>query len=89
MNNVVFGDPEGSSTRAATNDEKIKWPNGVIPYEFDCSVGTCPLVIQRINMSSIPSGELSPVSVEVRSRCRGKSLIFLSEESMTSSIVIT
>ena len=37
MNNALFGDPEGS--RAATNVDKIKWPNGVIPYEFDCSVG--------------------------------------------------
>lgn len=41
MNNVLFGDPEGASSRAATNVDKIKWPNGVIPYEFDCSVGKC------------------------------------------------
>ena len=25
--------------QAATNDDSIKWPNAVIPYEFDCSVG--------------------------------------------------
>ena len=25
---------------AATSNDKILWPNGVIPYEFDCSVGT-------------------------------------------------
>ena len=41
MNNVLFGDPEGSLSRAATNVDKIKWPNAVIPYEFDCSVGEC------------------------------------------------
>ena len=62
MNNVVFGDPEGSSTRAATNDEKIKWPNGVIPYEFDCSVGTCPFVVQRISMEKLFPIFLSIVS---------------------------
>ena len=28
-----------SLSRAATNVDKIKWPNAVIPYEFDCSVG--------------------------------------------------
>ena len=39
MNNDLFGDPERSSSRAATNVDKIKWPNGIIPYEFDCSVG--------------------------------------------------
>lgn len=39
LNNLVFGDPDGSPSRAANNDDKIKWPNAVIPYEFDCSVG--------------------------------------------------
>ena len=38
-NNMLFGNPEGGTSRAATNVDKIKWPNGVIPYEFDCSVG--------------------------------------------------
>ena len=36
---MLFGNPEGGTSRAATNVDKIKWPNGVIPYEFDCSVG--------------------------------------------------
>ena len=39
LNDLVFGDPDGSPSRAATNVDKIKWPNAVIPYEFDCSVG--------------------------------------------------
>lgn len=39
LNDLVFGDPDGSPARAATNVDKIKWPNAVIPYEFDCSVG--------------------------------------------------
>lgn len=39
LNDLVFGDPNGSPSRAATNVDKIKWPNAVIPYEFDCSVG--------------------------------------------------
>ncbi|KAJ7370934.1 hypothetical protein OS493_029009 [Desmophyllum pertusum] len=39
LNNVIYGNPDGSPSRAANVDEKIKWPNAVIPYEFDCSVG--------------------------------------------------
>ena len=39
LNSVLFGDPDGAPSRAATNVDKIKWPNAVIPYEFDCSVG--------------------------------------------------
>ena len=39
FNNALFGNPDGSPGRAATNVDKIKWPNAVIPYEFDCSVG--------------------------------------------------
>ena len=45
MNSVLFGDPDGAPSRAATNVDKIKWPNAVIPYEFDCSVGKCYLEI--------------------------------------------
>ena len=41
LNNALYGNPDGSPGRAATNVDKIKWPNGVIPYEFDCSVGEC------------------------------------------------
>ncbi|CAH3146999.1 unnamed protein product [Porites lobata] len=40
LNKLVFGDPDGSPARAATNVDKIKWPNAVIPYEFDCSVAS-------------------------------------------------
>ncbi|XP_073244758.1 zinc metalloproteinase nas-15-like [Porites lutea] len=40
LNDLVFGDPDGSPSRAATNVDKIKWPNAVIPYEFDCSVAS-------------------------------------------------
>ena len=39
LNDVLFGDPEGAGSRAANNVDKLKWPNAVIPYEFDCSVG--------------------------------------------------
>lgn len=39
LNHAVYGDPDGSPSRAANNVDKIKWPNAVIPYEFDCSVG--------------------------------------------------
>ena len=38
LNDLVFGDRDGSPARAATNVDKIKWPNAVIQYEFDCSV---------------------------------------------------
>ena len=39
LNNILFGNPDGAPSRAATNVDKIKWPSAVIPYEFDCSVG--------------------------------------------------
>lgn len=39
LNNALYGNPDGGPSRAATNVDKIKWPNAVIPYEFDCSVG--------------------------------------------------
>ena len=39
LNRLIFGDPDGSPSRAATNVDEIKWPNAVVPYEFDCSVG--------------------------------------------------
>ena len=46
LNNILFGNPDRAPSRAATNVDKIKWPNAVIPYEFDCSVGeyfkSCP-----------------------------------------------
>lgn len=37
MNNVLFGDLEG--LWVVINVDKIKWFNGFIFYEFDCSVG--------------------------------------------------
>ncbi|XP_068739893.1 zinc metalloproteinase nas-13-like isoform X2 [Montipora capricornis] len=54
MNNALFGDPEGS--RAATNIDKIKWPNGVIPYEFDCSVVNIDRAV-RTTMEAIAEWE--------------------------------
>lgn len=39
LNNDLYGNPDGEPSRAATNVDKIKWPNAVIPYEFDYSVG--------------------------------------------------
>lgn len=39
LNNALYGNPDGGPSRAATNVDKIKWPNAVIPYEFDYSVG--------------------------------------------------
>jgi len=56
MNNVLFGDPEGSLSRAATNVDKIKWPNAVIPYEFDCSVANMDRAV-RTTMEAIAEWE--------------------------------
>ena len=40
-NRALYGDPDGplDPSRAATNVDKLKWPNGIVYYEFDCSVG--------------------------------------------------
>lgn len=56
MNNDLFGDPERSSSRAATNVDKIKWPNGIIPYEFDCSVANMDRAV-RTTMEAIAEWE--------------------------------
>jgi len=34
-----YGTPYGPQTRAASNVDSERWPNAVIPYVFDCSVG--------------------------------------------------
>lgn len=34
-----YGTPNGPQTRAASNVDSERWPNAVIPYVFDCSVG--------------------------------------------------
>jgi len=49
LNNILFGNPDGAPSRAATNVDKIKWPNAVIPYEFDCSVGEYFNTLQVFN----------------------------------------
>ena len=62
-NNMLFGNPEGGTSRAATNVDKIKWPNGVIPYEFDCSVGEylkCFSSFQKFKSATHAQPQLSP-----------------------------
>ena len=34
-----YGTPNGPQSRAASNVDSERWPNAVIPYVFDCSVG--------------------------------------------------
>ena len=34
-----YGNPYGPQSRAASNVDSERWPNAVIPYTFDCSVG--------------------------------------------------
>lgn len=34
-----YGNPYGPQSRAASNVPSERWPNAVIPYTFDCSVG--------------------------------------------------
>lgn len=56
LNNALYGNPDGSPGRAATNVDKIKWPNGVIPYEFDCSVANMDRAV-RTTMEAIAEWE--------------------------------
>lgn len=35
-----YGNPYGPSlAQAASSQDEKRWPNAVIPYEFDCSIG--------------------------------------------------
>ena len=68
---------EGEGTKTGETGEKKR------PLFFS------PPVPPRFRPSSISSAKISLVSVEVRSRCRGKSLTCIRVESMTSFIVIT
>lgn len=34
-----YGNPYGPQSRAASSVPKERWPNAVIPFTFDCSVG--------------------------------------------------
>ena len=34
-----YGTPNSPQSRAASNVDSERWPNAVIPYVFDCSVG--------------------------------------------------
>lgn len=42
----MYGNLDGFLGCVVINVDKIKWFNGVIFYEFDCSVGEC--VILRV-----------------------------------------
>ena len=33
-----YGDARGNNSRAAGRDNRLRWPNGIIPYEIDCSL---------------------------------------------------
>jgi len=56
LNNALYGNPDGAPSRAATNVDKIKWPNAVIPYEFDCSVANMDRAV-RTTMEAIAEWE--------------------------------
>ncbi|KAJ7374574.1 hypothetical protein OS493_004912 [Desmophyllum pertusum] len=38
MNIDIYGDVRGNKSRAAGSNSRIRWPNGIIPYEIDCSL---------------------------------------------------
>lgn len=38
MNIDIYGDIRGNASRAAGSDNRLRWPNGIIPYEIDCSL---------------------------------------------------
>lgn len=33
-----YGDARSNISRAAGSDNRLRWPNGIIPYEIDCSL---------------------------------------------------
>ncbi|KAK3738673.1 hypothetical protein QZH41_000716 [Actinostola sp. cb2023] len=47
----VFGDPEFTSARAASNDKDKLWPGAVIPYELDCSVASLDWGVRAIKQA--------------------------------------
>ena len=75
-NNMLFGNPEGGTSRAATNVDKIKWPNGVIPYEFDCSVGECLRGFSSFYKYRSATYTEPQLSLHVREWKNGKFLLF-------------
>lgn len=38
MNIDIHGDIRGNASRAAGSDNRLRWPNGIIPFEIDCSL---------------------------------------------------
>ena len=48
-----YGNPYGPESRAASSVPKERWPNAVIPYTFDCSVGklSTPVFSRRLPKS--------------------------------------
>lgn len=38
MNIDIYGDVRGNASRAAGGDNRLRWPNAIIPYEIDCSL---------------------------------------------------
>jgi hypothetical protein len=54
LNMERYGNPHGLSTgRAASSVEKERWPNAVIPYEFDCSIGKNALLTRAFSRRRI------------------------------------
>ena len=43
-----YGNPNGPQSRAASSVPSERWPNAVIPYTFDCSVGELKLQFNSI-----------------------------------------
>lgn len=38
MNIDIYGDVRGNVSRAAGSNNRVRWPNAIIPYEIDCSL---------------------------------------------------
>lgn len=38
INIDIHGDIRGNVSRAADGNGRLRWPNGIIPYEIDCSL---------------------------------------------------
>lgn len=49
MNIDIYGDVRGNNSRAAGSNSRIRWPNGIIPYEIDCSLRKYNVVFFLVN----------------------------------------
>lgn len=48
MNIDIYGDVRGNASRATGGDNRLRWPNAIVPYEIDCSLKNMPEALNAI-----------------------------------------